>query len=310
MRIVIAGGSGLLGRALTRRLVGQEHDVAVLGRHAGGSAASGRQVVWTPDGTVGTWAREIDGADVVVNLAGAGIADKRWTPGRKVLLRSSRLDSTRSLVAAVAAAVRQPRVFIQGSAVGYYGSTVSAAVVDETSPAGTDFLADLAAAWEGSAAPVSTPDCRLVIVRTCVVLTRAGGALPPMSRPFRFFVGGPIGTGQQYLSWITIDDWISLVLWAIATPEAQGVINATAPHPVTNAVFSAALAGALHRPNLFTAPSTVLAALFGEMAKVVLLGGQRAVPARALALGFQFQHAEIQSALAHALGTPVAAMRR
>jgi uncharacterized protein (TIGR01777 family) len=198
MRIVIAGGSGLLGSALTEYLVGAGHDVVILSRRAHRTPRSrGRQVEWTPDGRSGPWAGEVDGADAVVNLAGTALAETRWTPARKALIRSSRIDSTRSLGAAVQAAARPPAVFVQGSAVGYYGSSLSDTEYDERSPAGSGFLATLAAEWEAASRPVADAACRLVFVRTGVVLSPDGGAVPPMARPFRFFVGGPVGSGRQ-----------------------------------------------------------------------------------------------------------------
>jgi len=301
MRIIIAGGTGLLGSALVTRLLDEGHDVVVLTRRAGSSSGRARQVTWTPDGSSGPWAREVDGADAMVNLTGAGIADRRWTPARKALLRSSRIDSTRSLVTAVQNAANRPSVFVQGAAIGYYGSSQSDQVHDESSPAGIDYLARLALEWELAAHPVTATGCRLVVVRTGIVLGRDGGALPPMARPFRCFVGGPIGSGRQYMSWITIDDWVSMVLWAMTTPSVTGALNATAPYAVTNAAFSAAIGRALHRPSLFPAPGFVLRMIFGEMADAILLGGQRVVPAKARALGFRFEHTDLNRALVHVL---------
>jgi uncharacterized protein (TIGR01777 family) len=303
MRIVIAGGSGLLGHALVDRLIGQGHDVVVLSRRPATPPRNHwREVTWVPDGSIGDWAREIDGAGAVVNLAGAGMADKRWTPTRKALLRSSRIDSTRSLVAAVQAASTRPAVFVHGTAIGYYGSTLSDRTHDESSPPGSDFLSRLALEWERVTDPLAQISCRLVIVRTGIVISRDGGALPPMARPFKFFVGGRIGSGRQYMSWISIDDWVSLVTWAMATTAVSGALNATAPEPVTNAEFAAAIGRALRRPALFATPAFVLKLLFGEMAEL-LLGGQRVVPAKALALGFTFEHESLDRALAQALRT-------
>lgn len=303
MRIVIAGGSGLLGRALVERLAVENHDLVVLSRRVGSSTHTAvREVPWTADGSIGPWAREVDGADAVVNLAGAGIADKRWTPARKALLRSSRVGSTRSLVAAVEAAGKRPPVFVQGSAVGYYGSRLSDETHDESSPAGTDFLARLAVEWELAARPVEEMGCRLVLVRTGIVLSRDGGALPPMARPYRLWVGGPIGSGRQFMSWIAVDDWVSMVKWTLSTPAVVGPLNATAPTPVTNSAFSAAIGRALHRPSLFRVPAVVLKTALGEMAEAILLGGQRVVPAKAVQLGFRFEQPDPDRAIAHALG--------
>jgi uncharacterized protein (TIGR01777 family) len=297
MRFVIAGGTGLLGRALIARLTDSGHDVVVLTRGSGRASGPVHEVPWTPDGSAGAWAPELDGAEAVINLAGAGIAGKRWTAARKKLLRTSRLDSTRSLVAAIGTTTNRPRVFVQGSAVGIYGADLSDEVRDELSPPGSDFLSELAVEWESAAHPVAHMGCRLVTVRTGIVLSPDGGALPPMAKPFRMFVGGRIGTGRQFLSWITIDDWVSMVMWALRTATVHGPLNATAPEPVTNADFSRALARALRRPNLFPVPSFVLRTLFGEMADV-LLYGQRVIPAKAQSLGFHFDQARLDDALA------------
>lgn len=301
MRIVIAGGSGWLGQPLATKLIARGDDVVVLSRRRGASRPSYREVQWTPDGSIGPWAREIAESDVVINLAGTGIADKRWSKARKADLLASRVNSTTSLVAAVHAADHRPSVFVQGSAVGYYGASLDARILDEGSPPGQDFLADLAVEWEDAAKPVATLGCRLVIIRTGLVLARDGGALAPMARPFRFFVGGPVGSGRQYMSWITREDWLSLIVWAIDTPTVDGAINAAAPTAVTNAAFSAALGRALARPSWLPAPAFALRAMFGQMATSILLNGQRVAPARALALGFRFRNETLDDALANAL---------
>lgn len=301
MRTVIAGGSGMLGRALADRLRADGHDVVTLTRGPKPAGPGDRQVRWTPDGTVGAWAREIAGADVIVNLAGASIAGRRWSPARKTELHASRIRSTTSLVAAVRAAATRPVTFVQGSAIGYYGAWPDAREHDETSPPGADFLARLAVEWEDAAAPAADLGCRLAVVRTGVVLAREGGALPPMARPFRWFVGGPVGTGRQVISWITRDDWVSLVVWAIENTGVAGPLNATAPVPVTNAAFSAAIGRVLRRPAWLPVPAVALRVLFGEMADALLLSGQRVVPARTSSLGFRFAHGSIDDALAHVL---------
>jgi uncharacterized protein (TIGR01777 family) len=303
-RIVVAGGSGYLGRPLVAALVGRGHDVVVLSRsvkndRAIADASSGgrqRLVAWVPDGTAGPWATEIDGAHAVINLAGAGLADKRWSPSRKAELLSSRVLSTRSLVTAVRAAAARPPVFLQGSAVGFYG-LADEGVFDESHPPGDDFLAEMAMAWEAEARPLEALGVRLVIVRTGIVLSRDGGALAKMMLPFQFFVGGPIARGTQYLSWIHLDDWIALILWALDTPAVAGAINASAPEPVTNRDFSAAIGRALHRPSWLTVPGFALRLLVGEMADVALIGGQRVLPKRTLALGFTFRYPSIDAAM-------------
>ena len=304
MRVIVAGGSGFLGRYLTSRLVGDGHGVTILTRHDAGISvrpAGPRIVRWDPENPDGEWAREIDGAEAVVNLAGAGIADRRWSADRKALLRSSRVDSTRSLVSAIRAAARKPPVLIQGSAVGFYGSDEGDRELDESFPPGADALGDLSVAWEAEAHPASALGCRVVFIRTGIALARDGGALQKLLVPFRMFAGGPLATGRQYISWIHIDDWVNLVSWAAANAGVSGAVNATAPTPVTNAEFSRALAHALHRPSWLRVPAFALRGAVGEMADVALIRGQRVVPKRALALGFRFDHPVIGPALADLL---------
>jgi len=307
VKIAVAGGSGFLGRALISRLVAGGHDVVVLTRQPSTSQGRLRRVTWRPDGSVPPveagrptgWAAEIDGADAIVNLAGEGIADKRWTTTRKQALLESRTLSTRSLVAAVRAASRRPPVFIQASGIGYYG-TAGDETLDESSPPGSDFLAQLCLTWEAEARAIEALGARLVIIRNGVVLARQGGALKKMLPPFLFFVGGPIASGRQYLSWIEIDDWIALVVWAMTTAGASGVFNGTAPEPVTNAAFSAALGRAVHRPSWLPVPGFALRAMVGELADAGLINGQRVVPKRAVDLGFTFSFPGIDAALAAA----------
>ncbi len=298
MRIVIAGGSGFLGHALSEELR-QGHEVVLLSRGAESfSERPGLRVVrWTPDGKSGAWAGELDGADAVVNLAGAGIADQRWTAARKRLILDSRMQSTRSLMDGLRSVKTRPRVFVQASAIGFYGSYDNGPEFDERSSPGSDFLSSVCVAWEAEAQPAAMLGCRLVVIRTGIVLDRRGGALAKMLPPFRFFVGGPIATGRQYMSWIHLSDWVGLVSWAIATPSVSGPINATAPNPVTSAGMARAIGHALHRPSLFPVPAFVLKTMFGEMAEVCLIRGQRVIPRRALELGYQFRHPQVEGAI-------------
>jgi uncharacterized protein (TIGR01777 family) len=308
MKIVIAGGSGFLGRALTARLEVDGHDVVVLTRRPAATSGRVRRVVWQPDGTAPppeagqptSWARELEDADAVVNLAGEGIADRRWTASRKRALLESRVHSTRSLVAAIRAGSRRPHTFVQASAVGYYGAAGDE-VLDESSPPGSDFFAGICMNWEAEARAVEALGCRLVIIRNGVVLARYGGALKRMLPPFLFFVGGPIATGRQYFSWIELDDWTALVAWAIATTSVTGALNGTAPEPVTNAQFAKALGRAVGRPSWIPVPGFVLRLLVGELADAGLINGQRVTPKRALSLGFTFRYPSIDAALAEAV---------
>jgi uncharacterized protein len=296
MKVVIAGGTGFLGRPLADALAAQEHAVVVLTRGASSTRPNGvRLVPWTPDGEAGAFAREIDGADAVVNLAGESIAAGRWSPERKRAILDSRIKATRSLTEAIARAARPPGVLISGSAVGYYGPHADDIVTEDT-PSGSDFLARVCQHWEAEADRASVRT-RVVCIRTGLVLALDGGALPQMLPPFRMFAGGPVGSGKQYWPWIHRDDWIALVRWAIGQSTVSGALNATAPNPVTNAAFAHSLGAAMHRPSVLPAPAFALRLLLGEMADALLLSGQRAIPAKAQHQWFTFQHEEIASAL-------------
>jgi uncharacterized protein len=298
MKIVIAGGSGFLGRPLAAALAADGHDTVTLTRSGAtpGGQTQGRAVTWTPDGSAGPWAAEIDGAGAVVNLAGESIAGKRWTGEQKRRILDSRVRATRSLVAAILAAKTPPPVFVSGSAVGYYGPRGDEKIPEDTPP-GTDFLANVCVQWEAEAMRAKAAT-RLVCLRTGLALERDGGALPQMLPPFRFGAGGRVGSGRQYWPWIHRADWIALVQWAIRMPAVAGAINGTAPNPVTNAEFARALGRAMHRPAFMPAPGFALKLLLGEMADALLLSGQRAIPERPEQLGFTFRYTRIDDALA------------
>jgi hypothetical protein len=298
MRVVIAGGTGLLGAPLVARLRTEGHEVTVLTRR-GGAPERGTQV-WQPDGAAGPWASALDGADAAVNLAGESIADRRWSAARKQQLLDSRLRATRSLVAAIAAVPRPPGVLLSASAVGYYGPRGDEIVTEETR-GGHDFLGRLAAAWEAAAEAGGSARTRVVLLRTGLVLTPDGGALGRMLLPFKLGVGGPLGTGRQYMPWIHLADWLALVAFLLPRPDATGPFNATAPAPVTNAEFSATLARVLRRPGVMRVPAFALRLAFGELADA-LLTGQRVVPARVEALGFRFEWPDIEGTLRNLLG--------
>ncbi|MDP1571315.1 MAG: TIGR01777 family oxidoreductase [Vicinamibacterales bacterium] len=292
MKIIVAGGTGFLGKPLVEALRARGDDVRVLTRRA---SAPG-EIGWTPDGGVGPWLASLEGAEAIVNLAGAGIAEKRWTEARKREIAESRLLATRSLVAAAGSLASPPRVFVSASAVGYYGSRGDEPVTEAAPPA-TDFLGTLGREWEEAAQPVTVHGTRLAIVRTGLALAADGGALAEMRLPFSLGVGGRLGSGRQYMSWIHRDDWVRLVCFLIDDASAQGPFNATAPTPVTNAEFTRALGRALHRPAILPVPAFALKILFGELAGPLLLEGQRAVPAKATALGFQFTYTDLDAAL-------------
>ena len=304
MRIVIAGGTGFLGGPLAEGYAEEGHDVRVLtrglkpgeSRHDPGTGVPGvTRVGWSPDAG-GAWESVIDSADAVVNLAGAGLAEGRWTPQRKALLHDSRIISTKTLAAAIQKAARPPAVFVSGSGTGYYGASLSDDVKTESSPAGDDFLARLCVDWEAEAARAASPATRVATLRTAMVIERRGGALQRLVTPFRFFAGGPVGSGRQYVSWIHRIDWIEMVRWIIDTPAVSGAVNASAPSPVTNRQFARALGRALHRPALVPTPGFPVRIALGEMADALVLTGQRVVPQRALSHGFHFRYPEIDRA--------------
>lgn len=302
MKIVVAGGTGFLGSPLAETYAEEGHDVRVLtrslppgeSRHESGTGVPGiTRVGWKPDGQVGPWADAIGGADAVINLSGVSIAARRWTPQFKAELRDSRILPTRSLATAITRAADPPGVFINASGVGYYGTGDDPKT--ESSPAGDDFMAHLCEDWEAEAQRAARDGVRIVPVRSGVVLERSGGALPQMARPFRFFVGGPVGSGRQYLSWIHRLDWVEMIRWIVQTPEVEGPVNVTAPHPVTHREFTRALGRALRRPSLVPVPRLALRIAVGEVADT-LTTGQRVLPARARALGYHFRYPEIDIA--------------
>jgi uncharacterized protein (TIGR01777 family) len=301
VKIVIAGGTGFLGRALAARLAAAGHEIVVLTRRDQPAQATHRAVTWSPDGNPGVWAGEIDGSDVIVNLAGESIAGRRWSPEQKQRILESRVLATRSLVAGIERASRPPHTFVSGSAVGFYGPHGDEIVTEETQ-AGSDFLARVCTQWEAEARRAVSSHTRVVCIRTGLVLARDGGALPAMLPPFKLGAGGPLGSGRQYWPWIHRDDWLGLVQWAVRDDRVTGAVNATAPEPVTNAVFARELGRALHRPSFMPAPAFALRLMLGEMADGLLLTGQRAVPAKADALGFSFKHRLVGTALAAIFG--------
>lgn len=298
MKIVISGGTGFLGRPLTDALSHDGHSIVMLTRGAASKSATARRVTWQPDGSVGNWASEIDGADVVINLNGESIGGRRWSAAQKQRILDSRINATKSLVSAMRRAATRPSLLVSGSAVGYYGP-LGDQIATEHLPAGRDFLADVCVKWEAEANRAMSSHTRVVCIRTGLPLERDGGALPRMLPPFWIGAGGPIGSGRQYWPWIHRQDWIDLVRFAMSTPQIVGPMNATAPNPVTNREFAKALGHAMHRPALMPAPGFALELLLGEMADALLLSGQRAIPAKALQYGFKFAYETLDHALAN-----------
>ena len=288
MDIVLAGATGFLGSALARRLTSDGHTITVLTRRP----RQARDVRWDPAGLSSAVTPLIEHADAVVNLAGAPIS-KRWTAAHKREMRDSRIQSTRTLVEAIKR-LSKPPALLNASAVGIYGARGDEPITEESAP-GSTFLAALGREWEKEALAAAAVT-RVVLLRTGIALDRGGGALPLMALPFRLFVGGPLGSGRQYLSWIHRDDWVAMVRWALTTRAISGPLNVTAPHPVTNAEFSRAIGRVLGRPSLLPVPAIALRVAVGEMA-TELVTGQRVLPAKAQAGGFVFQYPELEGAL-------------
>lgn len=293
MQVLVTGGSGFIGGALCARLQADGHAVTVLTRDPARTARAvpGVRAVATLDG--------LGGIDAVVNLAGEPLADGRWTDARKQAFRDSRLDTTRALLAWMANQATPPTVLVSGSAIGYYGPRGDNRL-DESAPPADDFAARLCDDWESAAREATALGVRVCTVRIGVVLHPDGGALAKMLPPFRLGAGGPMGTGKQWMSWITRDDLVSLLVFLLGDAEASGAYNGTAPEPVRNEDFARALGAALHRPALLRTPALALKALFGEMSGL-LLTGQRVVPARAQVAGFAFAHPTLDAALASLL---------
>jgi uncharacterized protein len=284
MKIAIVGATGFVGSRLIEQLQAQGDKVLILTRNPGRATSRFPQaevISYNPLKS-GEWQKSLSGCDAVVNLAGEPIAEKRWTPAQKI-------------VEAISQAEVKPKVLINASAIGYYG-TSETAKYDENSPAGTDFLAEVCTAWEATAQAVKTRDTRLVILRLGIVLGENGGALGKMLTPFSAFVGGPIGSGKQWFSWIHRDDVVKLIVSSIINSKIEGVYNATSPNPVTMQDFAQTLGLVMNRPSWLPVPDFAIEALLGEGA-IVVLQGQQVVPTQTLAEGFKFQYPTLQPAL-------------
>ncbi|MGO8993281.1 MAG: TIGR01777 family oxidoreductase [Polyangiaceae bacterium] len=298
MRIVVAGGTGFIGRPLVAALVARGDEVCVVTRDPGRARSELPSAAileaWSAHEA---WSARVQAADAVVQLAGEGVADARWTPERLARIRSSRVDTTEALAAEIARAQKKP-VFVSGSAVGIYGTRKDDEVVDEQGPAGDDVLAQVCTAWEAAVGPARRAGARVAIMRTGIVLGRGGGALAKMLPAFKAFAGGPLGDGGQWLSWIHIEDAVRGILFAIDSADFDGAFNLTAPKPVTMNDFARAIGGAVHRPCMMRVPGLALKIALGDGLAETLLTGQRAVPARLERAGFLFRFEELGAALA------------
>lgn len=303
MRIVLAGATGFIGTPLVQDLLRSGHDVVVLTR----DVAQARRVLpavvqadtWNTEAPVDTWSEALRGADGVVNLAGTSIAAGRWSPARKAAIRSSRLAATHALVTAIRGMPggQRPRTLVSASATGYYGDRGEESLTEE-SPPGSDFLAGVCRDWEQAARAAETEAClRVVYTRFGLVLGEGGGALEPLARLARLGLGGPLGSGRQWWSWVHRDDVVGLVRFALENGDVTGPVNVTAPEPVRMAAFATMLGHVLKRPAFLPAPALALRIAVGEMADALLLSSQRVAPQAALAAGYRFRYAELEPAL-------------
>ena len=300
MKVAVSGSSGLVGSALVPHLTAGGHQVARLVRSR---AASPGEIAWNPEaGTIDSAA--LEGFGAIIHLAGESIAHGRWTEAKKNRIRDSRVGSTRLLTAAIAGLSRPPQVLVCASAIGYYGDRGDE-LLKEDSPPGDDFLAGVCRAWEEAAEAAARRGVRVVQHRFGMILSTAGGALAKMLLPYRLGAGGPIGTGRQYVSWITLDDALGAIGHALATVTLRGPVNTVSPHPVTSREFARALGRVLHRPAILPLPAFAARLMFGEMADALLLSSQRVDPARLLSSGYHFLHPDLELALCHLLGRTV-----
>jgi uncharacterized protein len=301
MKVLVTGSSGLIGSALLKSLRSDGHKIARLTRSGSKSQAAdpAEAIRWEPpSGSLDLAAME--NADALVHLAGASIAEGRWNAARKQILRESRVDATRHLVAGLAKLKQKPRVIIAASAIGYYGSRGDEILAEASQP-GTDFLAQLCRDWEAAVAAADSLAMRTVMLRIGMVLDAHGGALPRIIQPFRFGAGGRLGSGKQWMSWIALEDVVGIIRYAMQHDGLRGPVNAVSPNPVTNREFTRAIAATLHRPALFPAPRFALHLALGEMADALLFSSQRVAPQKLLTNKYPFRYSELRQALAEIL---------
>jgi hypothetical protein len=296
MKILISGSHGLVGTAFIKSLETDGHEIFRLVRHYPNSEA---EIEWSPDRYSIQLAR-IEGFDAVVNLAGESIAEGRWSDEKKRRIRESRVKGTKLLGDALANLAKPPKTFICASAIGYYGNRGDETLTESSTP-GDDFLADVCVEWEKATTLATEKGIRVVNARFGVILDAHGGALAKMLPPFRMGIGGKIGSGKQWMSWIALDDVVGALKFALANETLKGPVNFVAPNPVTNAEFTKTLGKVLSRPTLFAIPAFGVRLAFGEMADALLLSSQRVEPERLKTTGYEFQYSQLQTALSHAL---------
>jgi uncharacterized protein len=300
MKILVTGSSGLIGRALVSFLTADGHQAACLVR---GNRTGAERLVWDP-GSGRIDPASLEGFGAVVHLAGENIAGARWTPEQKARIRNSRVKGTRLLADTLAGLSSPPGVMVSASAIGYYGDR-GEELLTEDSPPGDGYLAEVCREWEAATHPASRKGIRVVILRIGIVLTPAGGALARMLLPFKTGVGGTVGSGRQYMSWITLDDTIGAIHHCLMSDSLRGPVNAAAPRPVTNREFTKTLGRVLGRPTLFPAPAFALRLAFGEMADALLLASTRVSSGRLESSGYKFRQPDLEGALRHLLGRTV-----
>lgn len=303
-RVIVTGATGLIGRAVCQALFRRNDEVVIFSRDPRAAQqtipGAAQYVAWQATET-GAWFANVDGADAVIHLAGASIAGQRWTPAYKREILDSRVLSTRGLVNAIAAAKQPPTVLVNASGVDYYGPRDDAPI-DESAPPGSGFLSQVCVAWEREALRATEFGVRTSVIRTGIVLDRGDGALAKLLTPFQLFVGGPVLPGTQWWSWIHLADEVGLILLALDHEQAHGAFNGTAPEPLRNAEFSQILGNVLGRPSWIPVPPLALELLLGEMARPLLLEKQRAIPQKALDLGYQFRYPTLEPALRELFG--------
>jgi uncharacterized protein (TIGR01777 family) len=297
MKILVSGSTGLVGKALVSALTGAGHQVTRLVRSQPGP--DGKDVRWDPAaGSLDSG--RLEGLDGVVHLAGESIAEGRWTAEKKARIRNSRVQGTRLLADALAQRVQRPKTLICASAIGYYGDRGAEILREESSP-GSGFLPDVCREWEAATKPAANSGIRVVNLRTGLVLSSAGGALPKMLPPFKLGIGGKLGSGRQYMSWISIDDLVGIIQHALEKNSLSGPVNAVSPHPVTNLEFTRTLGRVLSRPTIFPVPAFAVRLMFGQMGEDLLLASARVEPARVAASGYVFRHPVLEGALRYVL---------
>ena len=291
MNFLITGGTGFIGSALCSRLLEDKHNIVILSRHP--------DAIKAPVTAISNLDQlKSDTAfDVVINLAGEPIANKRWSDQQKQRISRSRLDTTQKLISYFKTIEHKPKLFISGSAIGYYGTSETNDIIDETEHGDDSFSSQLCQQWETTALQAQTLGIRTCLLRTGIVLGKGGGALSKMLPPFKVGLGGKIGRGKQWMSWIHLDDLVGIILYCIDHDGLKSAINGTSPNPVTNQVFTKTLGKVLKRPTILTMPTLVVKLLMGQMGEELLLAGKKVLPIKVLDAGYKFQYKELEGAL-------------